>query len=88
MTATGDVASLRSDENILELVMTLQYIDYIKKLKKLPPPPFFFCGGRGLYWVFAPAKELFLVMASRAYSPVAALRFLIAVTSLVSKHRL
>lgn len=41
MTAIGDVASLRSDENILELVMTLQYIDYMKKLKKLPPPPFF-----------------------------------------------
>lgn len=87
MTAIGDVASLRSDENILELVMTLQYIDYMKKLKKLPPP-LFFCRRRGLYWVFAPAKELFLVMASRAYSPVAALRFLIAVTSLVSKHRL
>ena len=30
MTATGDVASLRSDKNILELVMTLQYIDYTK----------------------------------------------------------
>lgn len=30
MTAIGDVASLRSDENILELVMTLQYIDYTK----------------------------------------------------------
>lgn len=47
MTATGDVASLRSDENILELVMTLQYIDYMKKLKKLPPPPFFFAGEGG-----------------------------------------
>ena len=30
MTTIGDVASLRSDENILELVMTLQYIDYTK----------------------------------------------------------